>query len=815
MMLFSRFTAATIGCLVLVSALSIGLFAQTKVPRTETSLPEAARATAQGRAERSPRLVAQTLYSHGEPTAEEQYLLEMINRARANPAEEGIRLSTTTDAEVLASFAYWGVNKDALPGIFQGYPARPPLAFNQKLIAAARRHTADMVAHDFQGHTGSDGSSMSDRIDGAQYNGWTGIGENVSAHAQSLWYAHCGFIVDWGVASLGHRKNVLNYETTVYKEAGFGLTFESNPSTQVGPIVVTEDFGVIPKTAFLCGVAFVDRNKNNFYDVGEGLAGVTITPKAGNFYAVTSLSGGYAIPVWGVTGPVEVTATGGAIGSSVITATVTLNGTDNLKLDFSTQVPPEPVGGLHPSGGMTLTQPSTILSWTPANGSSKYWIECSSDSNFTNITLSDSTLTDTTKALSGFTQGTVVYWRVRARNEVGWGQPSTTAWFSVNLLPPAAQLLLPAPNATLATITPTFIWSYPAVSATRFWLQISEDSLFTTLITNDSTATDTLRVVQGLQNGRTYYWRVRSGNVHGWTAPSGFRMFQIAMLPTKVKLQYPQSGVVIGTLVTLAWTTSQPDVRRYHAQVASDPAFSSLLMDDTAVQALSCSFLYPRHEITYYWRVRAWNTSGYGPFSDLGVFESRLRPSKVLLIGPVSNASFSTDSVRFSWHSASPGILRYKIEIMKLPSGALVLQDSTVTDTTLLVRNLEKDATYSWKVSALNSATWGDPSDTWNFSLSTLALPDMELPRDFTMGTPSPNPARSELTVDYFTRTRGLLRVALYQADGRLVRTSSLGMTDAGAGRTRLSVDGLGSGIYFLHLSIGDQSAVRRVVVER
>ena len=34
-----------------------------------------------------------TLYSHGNPTAEEQYILELVNRARANPAEEGLRLA--------------------------------------------------------------------------------------------------------------------------------------------------------------------------------------------------------------------------------------------------------------------------------------------------------------------------------------------------------------------------------------------------------------------------------------------------------------------------------------------------------------------------------------------------------------------------------------------------------------------------------------------------------------------------------------------------------------------------------------------------
>ena len=40
---------------------------------------------------------AQTPYTHGEPTADEQYVLELINRARANPAAEGERLTPSAE----------------------------------------------------------------------------------------------------------------------------------------------------------------------------------------------------------------------------------------------------------------------------------------------------------------------------------------------------------------------------------------------------------------------------------------------------------------------------------------------------------------------------------------------------------------------------------------------------------------------------------------------------------------------------------------------------------------------------------------------
>src|SRR5262249_6674609 len=98
-------------------------------------------------------------YSHGDPSAEEQLLLEMINRARANPPAEGLRLRSTTDPDVVSGNLFFHVDLDQLVADFAGYPARPPLAFNASLIASARGHSQDMADNNFQGHNGSDGSA--------------------------------------------------------------------------------------------------------------------------------------------------------------------------------------------------------------------------------------------------------------------------------------------------------------------------------------------------------------------------------------------------------------------------------------------------------------------------------------------------------------------------------------------------------------------------------------------------------------------------------------------------------------------------------
>ena len=272
-------------------------------------------------------------YSHGDPTAQEQYMLEIVNRARANPTAEGLRLKSTTDPDILAAYAFFHVDTAGMAAEFAGYPVRPPLAFNANLIASARAHSQDMARNDFQGHTGTDGSSLVTRVASAGYTGWNALAENVYAYAESVFYGHAGFNVDWGQPDLGHRMNIMNFSPagTVYTEVGIGIVPESSPNTGVGPLVVTEDFGRRSGQLFVVGVVYSDVDHDGFYGVGEGLGGVTITTSQGNS-AYTSASGGYAVPLAASGGGVTVRAEGGVLGPAQ-ERTVVLAGT-NVKVDF-------------------------------------------------------------------------------------------------------------------------------------------------------------------------------------------------------------------------------------------------------------------------------------------------------------------------------------------------------------------------------------------------------------------------------------------------------------------------------------------------
>jgi hypothetical protein len=317
---------------------------------------------------------ASTLYSIGEPTPEEQLYLEMINRARANPAAEGLLFANTADPLLTQDYADWHVDLALMQSQFALIQPAPPLAMSAALSTAARSHTLDMFNNAFQDHKGTDGSSFSQRINSAGYK-FSMAAENIFSYAGSVFHGHAGFEVDWGPGTggmqtpPGHRENIHN---SGFREVGVGVIVGRNEvagKQAVGPQVVTQDFGTAQGTSlpFITGVAFYDLNGNDFYDLNEGIGGVSVTVSGANYQAITALSGGYAVPVPG-DGTYNVTFSGA--GFSPVTQTVTITNRANRKVDFKpTYAPPLVAGTTTPS----VFRPNAYVVSTVGGAESYQW----------------------------------------------------------------------------------------------------------------------------------------------------------------------------------------------------------------------------------------------------------------------------------------------------------------------------------------------------------------------------------------------------------------------------------------------------------
>ncbi len=320
------------------------------VPQAPPTAPPIQRSTAALPANGPlPHPLGVTPYSIGQPTDEEQLSLEFLNRMRADPTGEGQRLAALTDPNILAAYGQFGVDLSLLKGEFATNPPVPPLAMNAQLTAAARWHSGDMFTNQYQGHFQTNGTTVLDpgnRIaaNGYAANSW---GENVFAYAASVPYGHAGFAVDWGNGTggmqtpPGHRDNMLSPD---FREVGIGIVDGVNGS--VGPVIITQDFGTqFGSPTFITGVVYYDLNQNGFYDLGEGIGGVTVNTAGSAYYALTASSGGYALPV-SSNGTYLVTFTAPGLSNN---ASVTIASLRNRKLDVPLTYTPPTISGPNPA----------------------------------------------------------------------------------------------------------------------------------------------------------------------------------------------------------------------------------------------------------------------------------------------------------------------------------------------------------------------------------------------------------------------------------------------------------------------------------
>ena len=270
------------------------------------------------------------------PTDLEQLELEYVNDARLDPLGDAARYILSysplqsQNSAIDSALRFFKVDGNLLLSQFSALVPTQPVAWNDSLAAAARQHNSAMIAADSQEHVLSGELGLAARIEAAGYIGGTIFGENIFAFAQSDLHAQAGFMVDWGngpggmQTPAGHRNNIMNPS---FREAGIGILSESNPSTSVGPLVVTEDLAARPNSgALILGSAYNDLDHDNFYSAGEGLGSLVVSAAGAT---VTSwASGGFTLNTQ-ATGLQTVTFSGAGL-SGPVSATISLSATSNV-----------------------------------------------------------------------------------------------------------------------------------------------------------------------------------------------------------------------------------------------------------------------------------------------------------------------------------------------------------------------------------------------------------------------------------------------------------------------------------------------------
>ncbi len=263
-------------------------------------------------------------------TNQEQLVVELVNRARSNPAAEAARYGIELDD---------GFQPGAISPA-----ARQPLAPHQALVNAARAHSQEMLSNNYFSHTNLSGQSPTAKAKAAGFPKCRCVSENIAwgGSSQSIDLdAHVYLRHKQLFRSPGHRNNML---APHFREIGVG--FRGGVFTPRGKSrgqnasMVTELFSHRDGNTFITGVVFADVIvKDNFYTIGEGAADISITAvpigRSASYTATTGPSGGYSLMV--PAGIYTITASGDSI-AAIVMDDVVMND-QNVKLDFDTSNP--------------------------------------------------------------------------------------------------------------------------------------------------------------------------------------------------------------------------------------------------------------------------------------------------------------------------------------------------------------------------------------------------------------------------------------------------------------------------------------------
>ena len=164
----------------------------------------------------------------------EQLSLELINRARLNPAAEAAAGGIAID--------------EGIPGRLDTTP-KQPLAMNAKLSQVARAHSEDMLNRDFFDHFTPEGISPFERMSNAGYV-YTAAGENLARRGtpgilnlvDAVEVQHDDLFIDTPIIDRGHRITMLNAD---FREAGIGIVHGdyTEDGTVFDSIMQSQDYG--------------------------------------------------------------------------------------------------------------------------------------------------------------------------------------------------------------------------------------------------------------------------------------------------------------------------------------------------------------------------------------------------------------------------------------------------------------------------------------------------------------------------------------------------------------------------------------------
>ena len=265
------------------------------------------------------------------PTAQEQEMLQLINRFRTDPQGEFNRLfsSATTppkarDPTIDAEVKRNNVHGVMLRNEWAALSPVEPLVWNEAVYNFGASHNAEMIRQNRPFHSTNAARRAALIAAGVDL---ISDGEVIVAKPETPLHAYAAYVVNWGAnADTGGTRGGMQ-EPRMHRELLINPAFDQvglrTTNTSVSNLRPRVNTTVLADTRdarlMVVGAVFEDKNNNGWYEAGEGRGNVTIRfeKTTGEQFTTKSLSaGGYQIEL--PAGIYKVRATGGGMQHAVV-----------------------------------------------------------------------------------------------------------------------------------------------------------------------------------------------------------------------------------------------------------------------------------------------------------------------------------------------------------------------------------------------------------------------------------------------------------------------------------------------------------------
>lgn len=373
-----------------------------------------------------------------------------------------------------------------------------------------------------------------------------------------------------------------------------------------------------------------------------------------------------------------------------------------------------------PQDGTTNLEAPVTFEWKSIANVELYHLQISTVQNFSTVAFRDSSITSNKTSVGNLTQLQKYFWRVRAKNKTGIGAWSQVFEFTTKgNFPSLIVLVFPGNGSIDNPINLSLAWNKDQY-ADSYHLQVSREQNFQTIYLQDTTITSTSYALTNLPNEVQLFWRVRGKSKVGYGVWSEvFSFTTIGVPPVQVQLLLPKFEVTEVPTSTLFQWSSISNAKSYHLQISTSAVFQNLFYNDSTLTSNEITVNNLAAGQLYYWRVRAKNKYGIGPWSARLEFTTASIsqvPGKVTLIQPADNAANVASPVNFQWAQVQNSSA-YHIQLSTVSNfQTIVTQDSSLTITNKSIDNLSRGQKYFWRVRAKNSTGTGLWSDVHNFT---------------------------------------------------------------------------------------------------